>query len=281
MRNEIIPYNSKLKEFARQLRKNSTLAEVLLWEKIKQRAFGVQFHRQVPLLDFIVDFYCYELLLAIEIDGNSHEFKYEYDSKRQGELEKKGVKFIRFSDEDVKNKMFSVVLTIQETINKHLTNTPKIPSRGQSLNDILSQDVKTPLKFLKGDNAKNFSFPQKEKLKSKKLIEQLFEQGKSINNYPLKLVYLKTVFEDNAKIKTGVIAPKKSFKKAVHRNRIKRLLREAYRLNKPLVFNNIEGGFAFMILYLGKEMPNYQLVNEKMKCLLKKFYEKNLHEKSL
>lgn len=127
----------------------------------------------------------------------------------------------------------------------------------------------------------NLSFPKKEKLKSKKLIERLFEQGESINNFPLKLIYLKTVFEDNSKIKTGVIAPKKSFKKAVHRNRIKRLLREAYRLNKPLVFNNIEGGFAFMILYLGKEMPNYQLVEEKMKGLLTKFHEKNLDEKSL
>jgi len=127
----------------------------------------------------------------------------------------------------------------------------------------------------------NFSFPQKEKLKSKKLIEQLFEEGQSISNFPLKLIYLKTVFDDNSKVKTGVIAPKKSFKKAVHRNRIKRLLREAYRLNKPLVFNNIEGSFAFMILYLGKEMPHYQIVEEKMKGLLKKFVKNHADEKSL
>ena len=127
----------------------------------------------------------------------------------------------------------------------------------------------------------NFSFPQKEKLKSKKLIEQLFEEGQSISNFPLKLIYLKTVFDDNSKVKTGVIAPKKSFKKAVHRNRIKRLLREAYRLNKPLVFNNIEGSFAFMILYLGKEMPAYQLIEEKMKGLLKKFVKNHADEKSL
>jgi ribonuclease P protein component len=122
----------------------------------------------------------------------------------------------------------------------------------------------------------DFSFPKNEKLKSKKLIEQLFIEGKSINHFPLKLIYLKTVFDDNSTIKTGVIAPKKNFKKAPDRNRIKRLLREAYRLNKPLLFNNIEGSFAFMILYLGKEMPNYQLVEEKMRGLLKKFHEKSL-----
>ena len=123
-----------------------------------------------------------------------------------------------------------------------------------------------------------FSFSKNEKLKSKKLIEQLFVEGKSINHFPLKLIYLKTVFEDSSTIKTGVIAPKKNFKKATDRNRIKRLLREAYRLNKPLLFNNIEGSFAFMILYLGKEMPNYKLVEEKMKVLLQKFHEKNLHK---
>ncbi|WP_394974447.1 ribonuclease P protein component [uncultured Croceitalea sp.] len=127
----------------------------------------------------------------------------------------------------------------------------------------------------------DFSFPKNEKLKSKKLIEQLFIEGRSINHFPLKLIYLKTVFDDNSIVKTGVIAPKKNFKKASDRNHIKRLLREVYRLNKPLLFNNIEGNFAFMILYLGKDMPNYQLVEEKMKGLLTKFHEKNLHEKSL
>ena len=126
-----------------------------------------------------------------------------------------------------------------------------------------------------------FSFPKEEKLKSKKLIERLFIEGKSIANFPLKLIYLRTVFEDEVKVKAGVIAPKKNFKNAVQRNRIKRLLREAYRLHKPLVFNNIEGSFAFMILYLGKEMPDHQLINEKMKGLLKKFSEKNIHEKSI
>ncbi len=120
-----------------------------------------------------------------------------------------------------------------------------------------------------------FTFPKKEKLKSKKLIDKLFVTGKSISYSSLKLVYLAADFEDASKIKTGVIAPKNKFKKAVDRNRVKRILREAYRLNKHAVFNNIEGSFAFMILYLGNDIPSLNEVDEKMQGLLKKFLEKN------
>jgi very-short-patch-repair endonuclease len=105
MKNKIIPYNPKLKEFARELRKKSTLSEVLLWLKIKGKIMGVEFHRQVPIDNFIVDFYCHELMLAIEIDGSSHDEKQDYDQNRQLILENLGVKFIRFSDIDVKQKM--------------------------------------------------------------------------------------------------------------------------------------------------------------------------------
>ncbi len=118
MKNKIIPYNPKLKEYARLLRKNSTLSEVLLWQQIKNKALGVQFHRQVPMLDYIVDFYCHELMLAIEIDGDSHLYKYEYDKKRQGELEKEGVIFLRFSDIDIKRNMFSVDISLEQAVNK-------------------------------------------------------------------------------------------------------------------------------------------------------------------
>ena len=116
MKNKIIPYNPKLKEYARELRKNSTLSEVLLWKNIKNKALGVQFHRQVPMLEYIVDFYCHELMLAIEIDGDSHLYKYEYDNKRQGELEKVGVVFLRFTDLDIKQNMFSVALSLEQVV---------------------------------------------------------------------------------------------------------------------------------------------------------------------
>ena len=91
MNSKIIPYNPKLREFARQLRNNSTLSEVLLWKQIKGKALGVEFKRQVPMLEYIVDFYCQEIGLAIEVDGNIHDFRYLEDTQRQQEIEKYGV----------------------------------------------------------------------------------------------------------------------------------------------------------------------------------------------
>ncbi len=135
MKNKIIPYNPKLKEYTRQLRKNSTLAEVLLWKNIKNKALGVQFHRQVPMLDYIVDFYCHELMLAIEIDGNSHEYRYFEDNARQNKLEEYSVQFIRFSVADVKNNMFSVSLSLEEKIKS--LKTPLKSPQGDSLKQTL------------------------------------------------------------------------------------------------------------------------------------------------
>lgn len=120
MKNKIIPYNPKLKLLARQLRKNSTLPEVLVWQNIKQRAYGVQFHRQVPMLEYIADFYCHEIRLVIEIDGDSHDHSFLYDAKRQEEIEAYGVSFLRFSNEEIKKNMFSVLLVIEEKV-KELT----------------------------------------------------------------------------------------------------------------------------------------------------------------
>jgi ribonuclease P protein component len=117
----------------------------------------------------------------------------------------------------------------------------------------------------------SFRFPKKEKLKSKKLIEQLFAEGIGVTNYPIRLVYLKTKYNDGSKCKVGVTASKRNFKSAVQRNRIKRLLRESYRLNKHLIFNNIEGDFAFMFLYLGKEMPSQSKITDAMVPLMGKF----------
>jgi ribonuclease P protein component len=124
-----------------------------------------------------------------------------------------------------------------------------------------------------------FSYPRKEKLKGKKLIEQLFLEGRSVSAYPLKLIYLRSHAFDGSRIRAGVAVPKKRVQKAVKRNRIKRLLREAYRHNKATIFNNTEGNFAFLILYLEKEMPSFNQVDVKMKALFKKF-NTQLHEKN-
>lgn len=116
-----------------------------------------------------------------------------------------------------------------------------------------------------------FKFPKKEKLKSKKLIERLFAEGKTIAHYPIRLIYLRTKLEDGSKIKVGMTASKRNFKSAVKRNRIKRLMREGYRLNKSQIFNNIEGDYALMFLYLGKEMPDQRKISETMIHLIRKF----------
>ncbi|KAA3439746.1 endonuclease domain-containing protein [Rufibacter hautae] len=112
MPNKIVPYRPDLKEKAKHLRKNSTLSEILLWEEIKDRRLGYQFHRQVPMLQYIVDFYSHELGLAIEVDGDSHDHKVAYDQRREQELKAYGVTILRFEDIDVKRRLAYVVQEI-------------------------------------------------------------------------------------------------------------------------------------------------------------------------
>lgn len=121
----------------------------------------------------------------------------------------------------------------------------------------------------------NYKFNKKEKLKSKKLIEHLFANGQSIVMHPLRLVYITTEFDDSFKIKAGVSVSKRHFKKAVDRNRIKRLMREAYRLQKASCIDNISGSYAFMILYIGKDGTDFETISKKMKALLDKFIATN------
>ncbi|MDP4268785.1 MAG: endonuclease domain-containing protein [Bacteroidota bacterium] len=134
MRRKIIPYNPNLKVLAKQLRENMTLSEVLLWDELKQkRMLGMDFDRQRPMLNYIVDFYCKELMLAIEIDGDSHDFKYEEDRIRQKEIEKEGVTFLRFDDIEVKHNMNNVLRTIESWIqNLKQEPTPNPSEEGNS-----------------------------------------------------------------------------------------------------------------------------------------------------
>jgi very-short-patch-repair endonuclease len=128
-KNKIIPYRKDLKEKARKLRKHSTLSEILLWQKLQNRQLlGYQFHRQVPMLNYIVDFYCHELLLAIEVDGNTHEYKIGYDKIRQREIETYSVSFLRFDDKEVKQNIKWVLNEIYHWIterqSKHTSGSP-------------------------------------------------------------------------------------------------------------------------------------------------------------
>ncbi len=97
-----------------------TLSEVLLWQEIRKKNLGIEFHRQVPIDNYIVDFYCHELMLAIEVDGSSHNFDevYEKDIIRQQTLENLGVKFIRVDDIDVKKDVNNVLMELKGKIDK-------------------------------------------------------------------------------------------------------------------------------------------------------------------
>ena len=112
----IYPYNTKLKELARKLRNKSTLAEVILWNELKNKQIKeYDFHRQKPILNYILDFFCSELYLAIEVDGISHdnEERMQKDIIRQREIETLGITFQRFDEEDIKNQIEGVVKEIE------------------------------------------------------------------------------------------------------------------------------------------------------------------------
>ena len=117
LKRKILPYSPRLKLVARNLRNNSTLAEIILWNELKQkRMLGYDFHRQKPIDNFVVDFFCPELLLAIEVDGNSHEGRIQHDEERQRLIERFGIEFLRFDDLDVKHRLEGVLTTIEDWI---------------------------------------------------------------------------------------------------------------------------------------------------------------------
>ena len=119
-RRKIIPYNPKLKEYARKLRNNSTFNEILLWDYLKgKRMCGYDFDRQRPIDNYIVDFYCKDLMLVIEIDGESHYGKENKDEVRDKRLNQLGVTVLRFDDLDVRYDLEKVLEKIEEWIKEN------------------------------------------------------------------------------------------------------------------------------------------------------------------
>ena len=117
----------------------------------------------------------------------------------------------------------------------------------------------------------NYTYPKEEKLKSRKLIDLLFTEGKSVSKFPLRLAYIQSDFGEGLPIKMGVSVSKKYFKKASDRNYFKRVMRETYRLNKNLLIDNLDKPYAFMLLYQTKERLDYHEINQKTIQLFEKF----------
>jgi ribonuclease P protein component len=128
--------------------------------------------------------------------------------------------------------------------------------------------------------SKLFSYNKKEKLKSRKQLNKLFETGKSFTVFPVKLFYFFTDDAQDNAVKAGVGVSSRHFKKAVHRNKIKRLLREAYRTEKQPLYiylSHNKKKLAVFLLYIDKGLPEYDLLKQKMQlCMQRLIHEVDL-----
>lgn len=125
---------------------------------------------------------------------------------------------------------------------------------------------------------KHTNFKRPERLKSRKAIALLFKEGASFGQYPLRLVYLPLQEQEERPLaQIAVSVPKRKFAKAVDRNRIKRQIREAWRLNKSLLYKKMppnSPSFAFMIIYVAKEPLSYQEIEQATKSMIFRFAKK-------
>ena len=114
-----------------------------------------------------------------------------------------------------------------------------------------------------------YFYKKEDRLNSRKTIEKLFSKGNSFSNYPFKVIWLPE--NTNAVLQAGIGVSSRHFKKATDRNRIKRLMREAYRLQKIILQDHLEFNkvrLSIFILYTGKELPEYKILYEKFGIIL-------------
>ena len=136
-------YNKKLQPLAKELRKGLTKSEACLWKyalKAKQLK-GYSFRRQRPILQYIADFFCKELMLIIELDGITHddEVALVKDNRREERLAKAGFKIVRFTDEEVLNNMDGVLSELERIIGEIEASTPLIPRQRGTLDLVRSK----------------------------------------------------------------------------------------------------------------------------------------------
>ena len=101
---------------ARELRRDMTPAEKLLWQELRANKLGVHFRRQQVIAGFIVDFYCHKVALVIEVDGDIHDLQKEGDAKRDKALSELGLKIVRFRNEEILKDLTIVLGRIKEKL---------------------------------------------------------------------------------------------------------------------------------------------------------------------
>src|SRR5450759_2319826 len=112
-------------ESARILRKTMTIPEELLWDKLKEKQIcGLRFRRQHPIEFFVADFYCHQIRLVVEVHGEIHSQKIDYDDRRSAEMEKFDTKIIRFKNWEVENDIENVIIKIKNIVNELLKSPP-------------------------------------------------------------------------------------------------------------------------------------------------------------
>lgn len=116
-----------------------------------------------------------------------------------------------------------------------------------------------------------YTLGKEEKLKGVKQIELLFKHGKRIKLFPIQLIYLPVEQTADFPIKVGFSVPKRNIKLAVNRNKIKRLMREAYRKNKHLYSKHVASNYVFMFIYMGKEKENFEKLQLVIQNIAKQF----------
>ena len=127
------------------------------------------------------------------------------------------------------------------------------------------------------------TFCKEERLKSRKIINELFDRGKIIHHYPFKVLYQAKTKEKEEKYlaQIAISVSKKNFKHAVDRNYIKRKIREAYRISKHELYNNLSEGdqkLHFFVIYTAKDDLDFSLIEQEMKSLIKKINHKSLNK---
>ncbi len=117
----IIPGQTVTKEKlqrAKELRRDMTPAEKILWQELRGNKLGVHFRRQQVIVGFIVDFYCHKAALVIEVDGDIHDLQQEEDARREKVLREMGLRIVRFGNEEVMKNLSAVVGSIRQAVGK-------------------------------------------------------------------------------------------------------------------------------------------------------------------